>query len=65
MGRINKCVPVKPRYSVTVDEFEKWAKLFLPAKGIGILVVTTPKGVVSHIDAVQQKTGGRLLGYVY
>lgn len=65
MGRINKCVPIKPRYSVKASEFEKWAKLFLPAKDIGILVVSTPKGVISHIDAINQKSGGRLIGYVY
>lgn len=65
LGRINKCGVVKPRYPVKYRDFEKWEKRYLPARNFGVLVVSTPEGVMSHIDAKNQKTGGRLFAYVY
>jgi len=65
LGRINKCGAIKPRYPVKADEFEKWEKQFLPAKDIGLLIVSTPQGVMSHKEAKQKRIGGRLLAYVY
>jgi len=65
LGRINKCGAIKPRYPVKADEFEKWEKQFLPARDIGLLIVSTPQGVMSHKEAKQKKVGGRLLAYVY
>ena len=63
--KINDCGIIKPRFPVPLDEFPKWEKRYLPARDFGILVVTTPKGVMSHKEAKEQKTGGRLLAYVY
>ena len=65
LGRINRSAPIKPRFSVGKDEFEMWEKQYLPGRNIGILVVTTSKGVMSHIEAKQMGIGGKLLGYVY
>jgi len=65
LGRINKCGVTKPRYSVGVRNFEFWEKRYLPSKDIGILVVTTPQGVLSHRDAKERSTGGSLVAYVY
>ncbi len=64
-GRINECRVVKPRYAVKKGEFEKFEKKFLPARDIGILIVSTPKGVFSHKKAKENGVGGRLLAYVY
>ncbi len=64
-GRINECGPVKPRYSVGADEFEKWEKRYLPARDYGSLVVTTSHGVMSHYDAREQGIGGQIIAYVY
>jgi len=65
LGRINRCGAIKPRYPVKADEFEMWEKRFLPARDIGLLVVSTPKGVVSHKEAKKNRIGGRLLAFVY
>ena len=65
LGRVNKCGAIKPRYSVSADGFENWEKTFLPARDVGILVVSTSVGVVSHREAKEKKRGGRLLAYVY
>jgi small subunit ribosomal protein S8 len=65
IGRINNCRVVKPRYSVRKGGFEKWEKRYLPAKGFGTLIVTTPQGVLTHVEAKLQGIGGKLLAYVY
>jgi len=65
LGRLNKCGAIKPRYSVGADGFENWEKTFLPARDVGILVVSTPLGVLSHREAKGKNVGGRLLAYVY
>ncbi len=65
MGRTNKCGVIKPRYPVKRDGFERYEKRFLPAFNYGILIVTTPNGVMTHEDAKKEGIGGRLLAYVY
>ncbi len=65
LGRVNKCGAIKPRFSVGMNDFEKWEKTFLPARDVGILVVSTSTGVISHKEAKEKKLGGRLLAYVF
>jgi len=65
LGRINKCGAIKPRYSVKSDAFENWEKTYLPARGMGTLVVSTPFGVISHKEAKEKNVGGRLLAFVF
>lgn len=64
-GKIMDCNVVKPRSSVKIDEIEKWEKRWLPAKGFGILILTTPKGIIDHNKAKELNTGGKLLAYCY
>ncbi|MEM2878604.1 MAG: 30S ribosomal protein S8 [Candidatus Hadarchaeales archaeon] len=64
-GRINRCGAIKPRYSVRNDEYEKWEKRYLPASGIGMLVVSTSRGIMNHRKAREMGLGGKLLAYVY
>jgi len=65
LGRINKCGAIKPRYSVKTDAFENWEKTYLPAREMGILVVSTSSGVIPHKEAKQKSIGGKLLAFVY
>jgi small subunit ribosomal protein S8 len=65
MGRINKCGSIKPRFPVKVDNFESWEKKFLPSRNVGLLVVSTSKGVIGHKEAQEKNFGGRLLAFVY
>ncbi|MEM0097085.1 MAG: 30S ribosomal protein S8 [Conexivisphaerales archaeon] len=65
LGRINKCGSIKPRYSTKWQLISQWERRYLPAVGMGIILLSTDKGVMSHNDAMKQKLGGRLLGYVY
>jgi len=65
LGRINKCGAIRPRFSFKAKDLEKWEKSYLPAKDMGILIVTTSRGVMSHLEAKKRKIGGKLLAYVY
>ena len=65
IGKINQCRAIKPRYAVRKFEFEKYEKRYLPSFDVGKIIVSTPKGVVTHSDAKEKELGGRLLAYVY
>ncbi len=65
IGKINDCKAIKPRFKVKKHEFEKYEKRFLPARGFGILIVSTDKGVMTHYDAKKLGIGGRLIAYVW
>ncbi|RLI11825.1 30S ribosomal protein S8 [Candidatus Bathyarchaeota archaeon] len=65
LGRINKCGAIRPRYYVKVNDIEKQEKLYLPSRDIGVLVISTSQGVISHKEAKKKGIGGSLLAYVY
>ncbi|BCU67563.1 30S ribosomal protein S8 [Sulfolobales archaeon HS-7] len=68
LGRINKCGPITPRFPLKYREMidlPPHIKKFLPSKELGIIIVSTPKGVMSHKDAAKERIGGIALGYVY
>jgi small subunit ribosomal protein S8 len=65
LGRINKCSAIKPRFAVRMGEFEDWEKKFLPSRDVGLMVVSTSKGVMAHREAEEKNMGGRLLAFVY
>jgi len=62
---INKCGVIKPRFSIKSNNFEKYEKRFLLAKDFGILIVSTSKGIITHIEAKEKNLGGRLIAYCY
>ena len=65
IGKVNNCGVVKPRHAVTKDNFEKFEKRYLPAKGFGLLIVSTSKGMMTHDEAKEKNIGGRLIAYCY
>lgn len=65
LGRINKCGVIKPYFNVSYRELESIAQQYLPGKEIGFIILTTPKGIMTHKEAIANKVGGRLLAYVY
>lgn len=65
LGRVNKCGAIKPHFSVRIDEFEQWEKRFLPSRDIGMLIVSTSRGVIPHKEAKEKGIGGKLVAYVY
>ncbi|HET9774394.1 MAG: 30S ribosomal protein S8 [Nitrososphaerales archaeon] len=65
LAKINKCGIITPRYNLKKDEYLNWERQFLPAYNVGLLLVSTSKGIMSHHDAQIQGLGGVLIGYVY
>lgn len=65
IGGINKCGAIKPRFSVTMTEFDKFEKRFLPSKDFGLLILSTSKGILTQSQAKEKGIGGTLLAYVY
>ncbi len=63
--KINDTGAIKPRHAVRIDEYNKYEARYIPSKNFGILVVSTPKGVMSNKKAKENHLGGRLLAYVY
>jgi len=65
LGKINNCNAIRPRLSVGKDEYEKYEKRWLPSVGFGFLIISTPKGIMTHYDAKEKRLGGILLGFIY
>ncbi len=68
LGRINKAGAIKPRWPVKYRdllEMPQWLRRFIPSRDIGIIILSTPQGVMSHKEALEKHTGGILLAYVY
>lgn len=65
IGAINNCGAIKPRFPVAHPDYEKFEKRFLPSKDFGVLVVSTPNGIMTHTEAKAKGYGGRLIAYCY
>ena len=64
IGNVNKAGSIRPRFSVTKDDYEKFEKRYLPSRNVGFLIVSTSKGVMTQREA-NGKIGGKLLAYIY
>src|SRR3989344_4323173 len=62
---LNGCNAIKPRSVVTVDEIDRYVTRFLPAREIGMLIVSTSQGIMAHQTAQEKHIGGSLLAYFY
>lgn len=64
-GTINDCGVIKPRFPVKKGEWAKVEERYIPGVGVGLLVVSTPQGIMTNADANERQIGGRLLAFVY
>ena len=65
LGRVNKCGSIRPRFHVKVNNIEKWEKMYLPSRNIGVLAISTSNGIISHKEAKNKGIGGNLLAFIY
>jgi len=65
LGDFQECKSIKPRFTVQKDEIEKYRRRYLPARNIGTIIVSTNKGLMTHQEAQEEKTGGCLIAYFY
>ncbi len=65
LSKLNGCKAIKPRFMVQVDEIEKYVKRYLPAKNIGIIIISTSKGLMTHQTAIEKNIGGSLIAFIF
>ncbi|MFQ5711692.1 MAG: 30S ribosomal protein S8 [Candidatus Geothermarchaeales archaeon] len=65
LGRVNKCGAIRPRFPVGVSDLIDHAKRLLPSRDIGIIIISTPLGLMTHRECLEKNVGGVLIGYVY
>lgn len=65
LGKLNGCKAIKPRFMVAVDKIERYITRYLPAKNLGILIVSTSQGLMTHQTAQDKNLGGSLIAYMY
>ena len=65
LGKVNDCRAIRPRSFIKVKDYEKFEKRFLPAAGMGFIIVSTSKGMMLHSEAKEKGIGGTLIAFVY
>lgn len=65
LGKLNYCKAIKPRFVVKKGQYEKYIRRYLPARQLGIIIVSTDKGLMTHREAMEKGLGGVLIAYCY
>ena len=65
IGKLSECKAIKPRFSVNKEQIEKYRRRYLPARNLGIMLVSTNKGLMTHEEIKEEKIGGCLVAYFY
>ncbi|MFT4297569.1 MAG: 30S ribosomal protein S8 [Candidatus Woesearchaeota archaeon] len=65
INKVNHCGAIKPRYKVQSEDLEKFEQRYLPAKGFGLLIISTSQGLMTNTEAKEKGIGGRLIAYCY
>ena len=65
LGNVNKCGVIKPRFAFKYEDSEKVEQKYLPAKGFGIVIVSTSQGLMTLEESKANKIGGKLVAYCY
>ncbi len=62
---LRECKAIKPRFHVRIDDLDKYIRRYLPSRHLGIVVVSTSKGLLTHKEALAQGIGGSLIAYFF
>ena len=65
IGELSDCRAIKPRFTVKIDQIEKYRRRYLPARNLGTVIVSTNKGLLTHEEAFEEDIGGCLIAYFY
>lgn len=63
--KLNECKAITPRFYVGLSRFDRYIRRFLPARDIGIIIISTSKGLMTHQEALEKGIGGSLIAYCY
>ena len=64
-GKLNACQAVKPRFMARADEVMKYVRRYLPSRKMGVVIVSTSQGLVTHHTAIEKNIGGSIIAYFY
>lgn len=62
---LNSCLAIKPRHLVKADEIMKYVRRYLPSRHMGIVIISTSEGLMTHHTAVEKGIGGSIIAYFY
>jgi ribosomal protein S8 len=62
---LNECKSIKPRFYVSMNEIDKYARRFLPSRNFGVMLISTSRGLLNQHEAKENKIGGSLIAYFY
>jgi len=65
LGDLVECKAIKLRYTVKKTQIEKYMRRYLPARGVGTIIVSTNQGLMTHEEALEKDLGGCLIAYFY
>jgi small subunit ribosomal protein S8 len=65
IGKLHECKAIKPRFVVRKKFLEKYIRRYLPARDVGILIISTNKGLMTHQEAMEKGLGGVLIAYCF
>jgi small subunit ribosomal protein S8 len=65
IGDMVTCKAIKPRYTVKVEDIDKYRRRYLPARDVGTVILSTNKGLLTQEEALEENIGGCLVAYFY
>jgi small subunit ribosomal protein S8 len=65
LGDLMECRAVKPRFTCKTEQIEKYRRRYLPARNLGVMIISTNKGLLTHEEAQKENIGGCLIAYFY
>ena len=65
INKINNVGAIKPRFNVKITDIERFEKRYLPARGFGVMIISTSKGMITNNEAKEKKIGGKLIAFCY
>jgi small subunit ribosomal protein S8 len=65
LGEISECKAIKPRFTAQKNQIEKYERRYLPARGMGTIIISTNKGLMTNEEAQEEGIGGSLIAYFY
>jgi len=65
IGELLDCKAIKPRFSVNKTQIDKYRRRYLPARDLGMMIISTNEGLMTHEEAMEKGIGGSLIAYFY
>lgn len=65
LGTLSGCNAIKPRFLIHSSDIDKYVSRYLLARHIGVLIISTSQGLMTHHTAQEKNLGGSLIAYIY